>query len=76
MFVLCFEKGKFDTGFQTVLQTYRNLLNNEEKFWTNMIAVVTKVEWNVDYEDIENPLKTELKMIKSVNIDTSAPKYS
>ena len=53
IFVLCFEKGKFDSGFQTIIQTYRNLLNNEEKIWTNMIAVITKVGWSVDYDEIE-----------------------
>ena len=53
IFVLCFEKGKFDAGFQTIIQTYRNLLDNEEKIWTNMIAVITKVGWCVDYDEIE-----------------------
>ena len=53
IFVLCFEKGKFDSGFQTVIQTYRNLLNNEAKVWNNMVAVITKVSWNSDYEEVE-----------------------
>ena len=53
VFVLCFEKGKFDSGFQTVIQTYRNLLNDESKIWRNMIAVITKVGWSSDYEEVE-----------------------
>ena len=54
MFVLCFEKGKFDDGFQTTIQTYKNLLNNDDKFWSNMIAVVTKVGWSEDHDCIED----------------------
>ena len=27
MFILCFERGKFDTGIQTMMQTYENLLD-------------------------------------------------
>ena len=29
MFVLCFEKGKFDAGFQTIIETYGCLLNDK-----------------------------------------------
>ena len=27
MFILCFEHGKFDTGIQTMMKTYENLLD-------------------------------------------------
>ena len=70
MFVLCFEKGKFDQGIQGMMQTYMRLLNDKEKIWQNMTAVITKVgwdseehdelkEWIEEMDNWENNLKTE-----------------
>ena len=51
MFVLCFEKGKFDQGIQGMMQTYMRLLNDKEKIWQNMTAVITKVGWDSEEHD-------------------------
>ena len=54
MFVLCFEQGKFDTGIQTMMQTYENLLDQGQSMWHNMTCVVTKVGWNDDYDEMKD----------------------
>ena len=52
MMLLCFEKGKFDTGVQKMIQTYMNLLDSSN-MWKNIIVVITKVTYlDDDYEDI------------------------
>ena len=53
MMLLCFEKGKFDTGVQKMIQTYVNLLDKGSNMWKNIIVVITKVTYlDDDYEDI------------------------
>ena len=53
MFVLCFEQGKFDSGIKEMMATYLRLLNDESKIWSNLVAVITKVGWSNDYENID-----------------------
>ena len=37
------------------METYIKLLNDKEKIWSNMIAVITKVNWNSeDHDDLED----------------------
>jgi hypothetical protein len=53
MILLCFEKGKFDTGVQKMIQTYVNLLDKGNDMWKNIIVVITKVTYlDDDYEDL------------------------
>ena len=53
MMLLCFEKGKFDTGVQKMIQTYVNLLDKGSNMWKNIIVVITKVTYlDDDYEDM------------------------
>ena len=35
------------------MATYLRLLNDDSKIWSNLIAVITKVGWSNDYEDID-----------------------
>ena len=41
-----------------MIEIYKKLLNDDKKIWTSMIAVITKVEWNVDYNDMRDWIKT------------------
>lgn len=53
MILLCFEKGKFDTGVQKMIKTYENLLDKGGDMWKNMIVVITKVSYTEDdYDDM------------------------
>ena len=54
LFVLCFEQGKFDASMQSMMKTYNRFISDDTKIWNNMIAVVTKVSYGSDYEDINN----------------------
>ena len=40
-----------------MIKVYQKLLNDDKKIWTSMIAVITKVEWNVDYDDMRDWIK-------------------
>ena len=53
MFVLCFEKGKFDTGIQEMMSVYQRLINDQKSYWSRMVAVITKVSYvSTDYDNI------------------------
>ena len=64
MFVLCWEKGKFDKGFQTTVETYLHLLKDKKLFWESMVAVITKQGYSEDYEeDEEGKERTESEAV-------------
>ena len=52
MFLLCFEQGKFDSSLQEMMRTYTRFLSDATRIWSNMLAVITKISYNSDYEDI------------------------
>ena len=52
MFLLCFEQGKFDSSLQEMMRTYTKFLSDATRIWSNMTAVITKISYNSDYEDI------------------------
>ena len=38
-----------------MMETYIKLLNDKEKIWSNMIAVITKISWrDDDYDELED----------------------
>ena len=54
MFVLCFEKGKFDSGIQEMMSVYQRLINDQNSHWSRMVAVITKVTYSSDeYDSID-----------------------
>ena len=54
MFVLCFEKGKFDSGIQEMMSVYQRLINDQKSYWSRMVAVITKVSYvSADYDSVD-----------------------
>ena len=60
LFVLCFEKGKFDATIQDIITAYQDLTGKNKKLWTNMVAVITKVQYSQEDHDSFEGWKEEM----------------
>ena len=54
-----------------MIEIYKKLLNDDKKIWTSMIAVITKLKWNVDYDDIRDWIKAMEKWKDGLRKETA-----